>query len=58
MQTAEPMDELRSGGQEQVEGVAQDQLVAEPGYVAWLQGLHRPPGGQGHEHRGGHLAVG
>ena len=57
LQPAELGDQLGAGREEQVEGVAEDQLVAERGDVARLERLDRAPGRQRHERRRLHLAV-
>ena len=50
-------DQLRPGRQQQVEGVAEDQLVAELGDLARLERLDRPSGRERDERGRPHVAV-
>ena len=58
VQAAHLGDVLAAGADEQVEGVAEDHVVAQLGHLRGVQGLDRPGGGQRHEGRGAHLTVG
>ncbi len=61
MNSCKPPNSRTSSGpgrKQQVEGVREDQLVAERGDVAWLQRLDRPPGRERHERGRADVAVG
>ena len=57
VQAAQPPDRVRTGAQEQVVGVREDDAGADGAEVGGVQGLDRALGRDGHERRGGQLAV-
>src|SRR5205085_4231126 len=57
VQAAQLANQLRTRRQEQVEGIAEDQVIAQRGHFSGLERLDRAAGGQGHEGRSGHLSV-
>ena len=57
VQAPELLNQVGAGGQEKVEGVAQDHLVAELRHLVGLDGLDRRPRRQWHERGRAHLAM-